>query len=373
MNRTFLASGAAGAIPLSVLTSSAQAFEASTFNHDLARTLLEICRFTYADGASGPDNAADRRDALGWLNNSSNPKPIGNPLGTPLTLRGQNDETSVASIVRYPDHNVVSYMGTLTEFRQKGVGLQAVVEFVESLQDWTDNAKIKPVAFLLNGAELGTPEMPENAASLEGLVHKGFLEQLHAIQGQIVTDLLSLGGRAKPVIVTGHSQGGAEATLATAAFVRAGFKVAATYTFAAPRSGDLKFKESIQTPFFRIEYGNDIVPHLPPVAIRQGLITLLDNPFLDHFSVLRDQLKELQDFGYQAVGPLHYGATEADSANAGLNSDQEQALFNTRLKQLLRRPKDWGDHHHLAGTFAETNASPAKRGNYTAIIGTHST
>ena len=87
----------------------------------------------------------------------------------------------------------------------------------------------------------------------------------------------------------------AEATLATAAFVRAGFKVAATYTFAAPRSGDLKFKESIQTPFFRIEYGNDIVPHLPPVAIRQGLITLLDNPFLDHFSVLRDQLKELQD------------------------------------------------------------------------------
>lgn len=60
---------------------------------------------------------------------------------------------------------------------------------------------------------------------------------------------------------------GAEAALATRAFAAAGFNVAATYTFAAPRSGTIAYANSITTPVFRIEYGDDLVPHLPPMVV----------------------------------------------------------------------------------------------------------
>ena len=42
-------------------------------------------------------------------------------------------------------------------------------------------------------------------------MHEGFLEELRTVQAKIVLELFRNGGRERPVYVTGHSQGGAEA------------------------------------------------------------------------------------------------------------------------------------------------------------------
>ena len=92
-------------------------------------------------------------------------------------------------------------------------------------------------------------------------MHKGFANQLHLIYPKLMTELKK--EPAKPIYITGHSQGGAVAAIATKAFVNDGLPVAATYTFAAPRSGDATYASSITTAVHRLEFGDDIVPHVP--------------------------------------------------------------------------------------------------------------
>jgi hypothetical protein len=58
---------------------------------------------------------------------------------------------------------------------------------------------------------------------------------------------------------TGHSLGGALATLAAGRYERA----PEVYTFGAPRVGDGEYVESLDTPVYRIVNGRDVVPKLP--------------------------------------------------------------------------------------------------------------
>ena len=336
------------------------------FDRDLVRTLLEICRYTYSAGVGDAENGPDREDAKRWLSLNTIPKPLGEPLSDPILIRGDKDPTSVACVVPYPSHNVVSYMGTKTEFRQKEFNLTAAKEIVESLHDWADNGKMEPVAFTLSRKDIGAGDV--NDVTLEGRVHRGFLQQLRAVQGQIIAELLNRGGKQRPLIITGHSQGGAEAALATRAFAAAGFAVSVTYTFAAPRSGTGDYARSITSPVFRIEFGNDIVPHLPMIAIRKALEDVLsEHNLLAFISLpLRAALKSLKDFGYVGVGQLCYGSPEEPKLRVPLSAQQEDQLFALREKRLALRPQDWGDHHHLAGTTAETRQG--LRGNYTALV-----
>jgi triacylglycerol lipase len=98
-----------------------------------------------------------------------------------------------------------------------------------------------------------------------GLVHLGFIDQLRLIHDDMVADLNT--GFTPPLYVTGHSQGGAVAALATKALEHDGIEVAATYTFAAPLPCENMFKSSVKTPVFRLEFGDDIVPHVPLEAL----------------------------------------------------------------------------------------------------------
>src|SRR5215471_15733 len=148
----------------------------ASFDRDLARTLLEICRYTYAAGLGDAENEPDRLDARNWLFLDSNPKPLGQPLAEPVVVRSALDRTSVACVTPYPGHNVVSYMGTETAFRQREPTPAALKAIIDSLHDWTDNAKGMTAPFTLSGPAIGDPGIA--SVTLPGMVHHGFLQQL---------------------------------------------------------------------------------------------------------------------------------------------------------------------------------------------------
>lgn len=105
--------------------------------------------------------------------------------------------------------------------------------------DWLVNLRARPVD-----------------RSTGGLVHGGFARGFDDLWPDIARSLQST---RQPVVATGHSLGGALATLFLS---RA--PLACGYTFGAPRVGDEDFNDSLQAPLFRAVHGRDPVPSVPP-------------------------------------------------------------------------------------------------------------
>jgi triacylglycerol lipase len=68
-----------------------------------------------------------------------------------------------------------------------------------------------------------------------------------------------------PLYFTGHSLGGALATIATLHF--ASDQLAACYTFGCPRVGNLEFSQNIKIPVYRVVNVADIVARVPIMVI----------------------------------------------------------------------------------------------------------
>ncbi len=94
-----------------------------------------------------------------------------------------------------------------------------------------------------------------------GNVHRGFRNIFRELWGTIANALEVI---EKPLYYTGHSLGGALATLA--ASLR---PPCAVYTFGAPRIGDTEFAQTLSgIPVFNVFNPKDIVPELPPGSRR---------------------------------------------------------------------------------------------------------
>ncbi|MEO8085111.1 MAG: lipase family protein, partial [Ardenticatenales bacterium] len=225
-------------------------------------------------------------------------------------------QTSTVGVLRYPDKTVVVFQGTLT-----GKSVQAV-------RDWLDNFRV------VSGA----------VAGFAGKVHLGFASQLNGVEGQLITDLKS--GFTPPLYITGHSQGGAVAVLATKALQSAGFPVTATYTFAAPRPGDMAFGASVTTPLFRLEYGNDIVPHVP---IPASMLSAFQRAMLlvPRLAPTLAKLTVPDTLDYRSIGALVYGAPGQKALTVGLSPAEERKLSEARRLRLLLARNQLFDHHQL--------------------------
>lgn len=95
-----------------------------------------------------------------------------------------------------------------------------------------------------------------------GMVHQGFAIALEKTWAQI-RNLLPQPGDNRLLWVTGHSLGGALATLAGCRLVNEGIPVLAVYTFGCPRLGNPEFYSGYRTVNYRFVNNNDIVPHVP--------------------------------------------------------------------------------------------------------------
>jgi triacylglycerol lipase len=101
--------------------------------------------------------------------------------------------------------------------------------------------------------------------------HKGFTDIYMTCQ-QAVRSIVHMTDPDKPLFITGHSLGGALATLAAFDIGTNTGREPIVYTYGSPRVGDVKFARTYNRTIkqhWRVQNEYDIVPHLPPLVYRQ--------------------------------------------------------------------------------------------------------
>lgn len=145
-----------------------------------------------------------------------------------------------AYLIEFPEQTVVAFRGT-----------QVTANF--SMTDILRNAKIRPVFW-------------RRVAAGRGKVHRGYKEAADALLPYLVKALTP---RPKELIYTGHSLGGAVATLLRTAAPTPD----STVTFGAPKVGDREFvRAHAHNPLVRVVHARDIAPkHARPwLGYRHG-------------------------------------------------------------------------------------------------------
>ncbi len=112
-----------------------------------------------------------------------------------------------------------------------------------------------------------------------GSAHQGFVEAFESVEPLLLKKLAELEGTGVKLYVTGHSLGGALATLAAARIMRARndgmpIELAGVVTFGSPRVGDKEFAatfrataEKLGVRVERYRNGNDLVTGIPGALI----------------------------------------------------------------------------------------------------------
>lgn len=123
------------------------------------------------------------------------------------------------------------------------------------IHNWMTNATIDQVPNKVGG----------------GSVHEGFSKALNGGWDKLLATIWPLVTADRTLWVTGHSLGGALATLAAQWLVGSGVKVAGTYTYGSPRVGNSGFYKGYVPVNYRFVNDSDIVPHVPLEVSAWGL------------------------------------------------------------------------------------------------------
>lgn len=136
----------------------------------------------------------------------------------------------------------------------------------------------------------------------EGKIHQGFSDAFNVIKDEIQL-YLDDNCKDKPLLITGHSLGGA---LATVAIKRLKHKEkAACYTFGSPRVGDEDWMLGIKAPVYRIVNSADPVTMLPPGTETMDALTFIFK-FLPYAGDKISEYLERNFNGYSHTGYMRY-------------------------------------------------------------------
>ncbi len=182
----------------------------------------------------------------------------------------RSDLSGVVVELGFPPETPVLMFGEYFGF-VADVGGAVVLAFrgTDSFDNWLTDGNV---------AQVSDPAYP-------GKVHRGFAAAL----GLMWPGLKERLPAGRPVWVTGHSLGGALATLAGVRLLADGYDVPAVYTFGSPRVGDLDFYAGYRPVNYRVVNNDDLVAHIPLETM-----ILAVRPF------------GLRQFTYKHVGTLEY-------------------------------------------------------------------
>lgn len=207
------------------------------------------------------------------------PAPYYDAVGyaaTPVAISGGDDNIDAALVGSTRDGVIVAFRGTLPPAFD-----------MPSLLDWLQD-------FF---------DVPRTVPGLPGQVHSGFDDSVNAIWDALSRETAAqlAAGASKSLHVTGHSKGGAMATLAAMRFHgAAAFPTPLVHTYASARPGDKEFANAYDKTISQTSYENhlDIVPFVPPPDHLLGALAKV--------SELADLLRRASGWNYQAVGHRLY-------------------------------------------------------------------
>ena len=122
-----------------------------------------------------------------------------------------------------------------------------------------------------------------------GKVHRGFKEALEEVWPDLLPYIRKLHDKGCKIWITGHSLGGALATLFASRYGNA----QGVYTFGSPRVGNEVFNKNFEAKIYRIVNNDDIVPRVPPPGkyVHVGKLK-----FIDSDGIIRDTIIENERF-----------------------------------------------------------------------------
>ncbi len=206
---------------------------------------------------------------------------------TLATACGGTDQINACLIGQNADGIIVAFRGTLLPS----------LHTPESLLDWLDDFFAAPTS-----GEAGIAHVP-------GLVHSGFYDATRCVIAAVAAAVKALDPAGTlPVYVTGHSKGGAMASLAAWMLSQnLGIPVAKVVTFASPKPGDVGFQTAYNARLSQTRYENyeDIVPLMPPGGVFVGWANKLDLIPGAPKDVLR-LFQKAPEWGYEPVGQLQF-------------------------------------------------------------------
>lgn len=149
-----------------------------------------------------------------------------------------HNESSSAILVEHAEYFALAFRGT------------------DEVRDWIDNINTIPLAALF------------------GKFHRGFYTSLERIWPKIVNyyqtrrlELRQIDDKPKGLFLTGHSLGGAMATIAASRLIEKDYPFTGVYTFGQPRAVTAStadtFNIRARSRFYRFQNNNDIVTRLP--------------------------------------------------------------------------------------------------------------
>ena len=161
-----------------------------------------------------------------------------------------------------------------------------------------------------------------------GKIHTGFNNAFTEVHIELQEYLNSL-EEEKPLFITGHSLGGALATVATKKLTHK-YGIAGCYTYGSPRVGDEEWMNNIKTPIYRLVNSADPVTMLPPGADTINAFAWLSKfiPYVGRS--IRTYL--LSNFsGYYHAGDMRY----ITDVNAG-NYKDAKLLYHVSFLRRVR-------------------------------------
>jgi hypothetical protein len=156
--------------------------------------------------------------------------------------------------------NIFGYVGYFAQDDQIVIAFRGT----RNLKNWIEDLKV------------GKPDSPFPNSPKDAKIHYGFLETWHYIKTQVVEELLILSNihPYSNLLITGHSLGGAVATLCSAdvrnTYPDLNVRKWQVFTIGQPRVGNKAFAqwfENLNISFHRVVNQQDLTPHLPPAFV----------------------------------------------------------------------------------------------------------
>jgi len=173
-----------------------------------------------------------------------------------------------------------------------------------------------------------------------GNIHSGFNDAYNEVGLDIQQRLDKDDLKALPLFITGHSLGGALATIAAKKITHSSAGIAACYTFGSPRVGDEHWLANFKTPVYRLVNAADCVTMLPP---GDELVTVLG--WLVHWMPrigrpMRAFLLNKVN-GYMHVGDMRYMTNCSTPGDYSKVELLYSVSFFRRLKGLVIKKLPW--------------------------------